>query len=108
MSLRVRRRDSAAVIGGSCLLLISARLIGTGVAGPDAAEASAACPWVGSVAPVPQRVAQLLGQMTQAQQMSLVAGAGSPYAGSTPAIPALCIPALTLEDGPAGVADGLG
>jgi beta-glucosidase len=108
MFLRTRRRNSAAVIAGSCLLLISTSLISTGVVGASAAEASTACPWVGSVAPVPQRVAQLLAQMTQAQQESLVAGVGSAYVGSTPAIPALCIPALTLEDGPAGVADGLG
>jgi beta-glucosidase len=68
-----------------------------------AAAPNAACPWVGSTAPVPQRVAQVLAQMSQAQKISLLHGAGGAYVGNTPAIPALCIPALGLEDGPAGV-----
>jgi beta-glucosidase len=114
-----RHARSATAVMGGCLLLVSTSLVSTGLVGSGTARAtessqvktaaaSAACPWVGSVAPVPQRVAQVLAQMTQAQQESLVGGVGSPYAGSIPAIPALCIPALTLEDGPAGVADGLG
>jgi hypothetical protein len=74
--------------------------------GLRAAAASAACPWVGSLDPVPTRFSQLLGRMTQAQQLSMVAGISTAYVGSTPAIPALCIPALTLEDGPAGVGAG--
>jgi len=130
MSSRTHRRPRPVTVSGSCLLLISTGLISiglisiglisTGLAGAGVAQAaessrpraavaaSAACPWVGSVAPVPQRVAQLLTQLTQAQQEFMVAGVSSAYAGSTPAIPALCIPSLTLEDGPAGVADGLG
>ncbi|HVV24075.1 MAG TPA: glycoside hydrolase family 3 C-terminal domain-containing protein, partial [Pseudonocardiaceae bacterium] len=87
-----------------------------GLAAPDAAAApdttaapaaDAACPWVDSTAPVPQRVSQLLAQMTTAQKITLVHGAGGSYVGNTPAIPALCIPAVGLEDGPAGVADGM-
>ncbi|HEY0496390.1 MAG TPA: glycoside hydrolase family 3 C-terminal domain-containing protein [Kutzneria sp.] len=73
-----------------------------------AAAPDAACPWVGSTAPVPQRVAQVLAQMSQAQKISLLHGAGGGYVGNTPAIPALCIPALGLEDGPAGVGENLG
>jgi beta-glucosidase len=69
---------------------------------------NATCPWVGSTAPVPQRVAQVLAQMTLAQKISLVHGAGGGYVGNTPANPALCIPALGLEDGPAGVGENLG
>ena len=72
-----------------------------------AAAPNAACPWVGSTAPVPQRVAQVLAQMSQAQKISLLHGAGGAYVGNTPAIPALCIPALGLEDGPAGVGENL-
>ena len=72
------------------------------------AAPAAACAWVGSTAPVPQRVAQVLAQMTQAQKITLLHGAGGGYVGNTPAIPALCIPALGLEDGPAGVGENLG
>ncbi|MFC0543075.1 glycoside hydrolase family 3 C-terminal domain-containing protein [Kutzneria chonburiensis] len=72
-----------------------------------AAAPNATCPWVGSTAPVPQRVAQVLAQMSQAQKISLLHGAGGAYVGNTPAIPALCIPALGLEDGPAGVGENL-
>ncbi|MFC1432355.1 discoidin domain-containing protein [Streptacidiphilus sp. N1-3] len=65
------------------------------------------CPWVGSTAPVADRVAQLLGQMTQAQKVSMLHGGGSsPYVGNVSAIPSLCIPQLTLHDGPEGVGDG--
>jgi len=71
--------------------------------------ASATCPWVTSHAPVSQRVAQLMSQMSLADEISMVEGHGTsnPYVFYTPAIPALCIPAVGLEDGPAGVADGL-
>ena len=67
------------------------------------------CPWVTSTAPIAQRVAQLMGQMSLSQKISMVEGHGSsnPYVFYTPAISSLCIPALGLEDGPAGVADGL-
>ncbi len=71
--------------------------------------ASASCPWVASRAPVTQRVAQLMAQMSLADEISMVEGHGTanPYVFYTPAIPALCIPAVGEEDGPAGVADGL-
>ncbi|HWG01251.1 MAG TPA: glycoside hydrolase family 3 C-terminal domain-containing protein [Trebonia sp.] len=47
--------------------------------------------------------------MTLDDKISMVEGHGSsnPYVFYTPAIPSLCIPAVGLEDGPAGVADGL-
>ena len=62
-----------------------------------------------STAPINQRVAQLMGQMTLADKITMVEGHGTtnPYVFYTPAIASLCIPAVGLEDGPAGVADGL-
>ncbi|HEV3293834.1 MAG TPA: glycoside hydrolase family 3 N-terminal domain-containing protein, partial [Streptosporangiaceae bacterium] len=67
------------------------------------------CPWVTSTAPIAQRVAQLMGQMSLSQKISMVEGHGTsnPYVFYTPAISSLCIPAVGMEDGPAGVADGL-
>jgi beta-glucosidase len=79
-------------------------------ASPGAAgQAAASCPWVSSRAPIAQRVAQLMSQMSLADEITMVEGHGTtnPYVFYTPAIPALCIPAVGLEDGPAGVADGL-
>ena len=78
------------------------------VGASTARAASTACPWVGSSAPIPQRVSQVLSAMTQAQEVALVTGAsGASYTGFIPAIGSLCIPALNLEDGPAGVGDGM-
>jgi beta-glucosidase len=75
---------------------------------PPAAAASAACPWVGSSAPIAQRVSQLLAKMSVTQKVDLLTGAsGSSYVGFIPAIGSLCIPAVNLEDGPAGVGDGM-
>ena len=43
-----------------------------------------------------------------AQKVTVLTGAsGSGYVGFTPAVGALCIPAMNLEDGPAGVGDGM-
>ena len=73
------------------------------------ARAGAGCPWVTSKAPVSQRVGQLMAAMSIGDKISLVEGHGTanPYVFYTPAIPSLCIPAVGLEDGPAGVADKL-
>ena len=81
---------------------------GTSVTAWQAAPGGS-CPWVASTAPISQRVAQLMGQMSVSQEISMVEGHGTsnPYVFYTPAISSLCIPAFGLEDGPAGVADGL-
>src|SRR6201994_4693264 len=105
--MRGFRRQLAAVIAGAAA---AAGFAAAGAAGPavPAHAAVAGCPWVGSSAPIPQRVSQLLAAMTTAQKVSMTTGAsGSSYVGFTPAIGSLCIPAMNLEDGPAGVGDGL-
>ncbi len=86
----------------------AASLAGLATAAPPAA-AAVSCPWIGSSAPISQRVSQLLAAMSVAQKVTVLTGAsGSSYVGFTPAIGALCIPAMNLEDGPAGVGDGMG
>ncbi|MGH8113845.1 MAG: glycoside hydrolase family 3 C-terminal domain-containing protein [Rhodanobacteraceae bacterium] len=75
---------------------------------PTAVDRRVHCPWVTSMAPIPERVGQLLGRMTLDQKIHEVHGvSGSPYVGEIPAIPSLCIPALTMQDGPGGVGDGM-
>ena len=86
----------------------TARTSGTSAAAARAAGKNP-CPWVTSTAPISQRVAQLMGKMSLSNEISMVEGHGTsnPYVFYTPAISSLCIPAFGLEDGPAGVADGL-
>jgi beta-glucosidase len=67
------------------------------------------CPWVGSTAPVAQRVQQVLNTMDQSEEATLTSGDGtSGYIGQVNAIPNLCIKSLNMEDGPSGVGDGNG
>jgi beta-glucosidase len=106
--MRRFRLPSLATITIAVLLLGAASL--AGVAGPavPASAASTGCPWVGSSAPISQRVSELIARMTTTQKVDLMTGAsGSSYVGLIPAIGSLCIPAINLEDGPAGVADGM-
>ena len=67
-----------------------------GLGSANQATASTSCPWVTSQAPIAQRVAQLMGQMSLADKITMVEGHGTsnPYVFYTPAIPALCIPAV--------------
>jgi beta-glucosidase len=75
-------------------------------AAPPASAAS--CPWVDSTAPIATRVSELMAQMSLTQKIDMMTGAsGSSYVGNIPAISSLCIPAMNLEDGPAGVGDGM-
>ncbi|MBP0457220.1 glycoside hydrolase family 3 C-terminal domain-containing protein [Streptomyces montanisoli] len=80
-------------------------------AGPSASAQQAtgpSCPWVSSGAPIAQRVDQLLSKMTLADKVHELHGDNSAaYAGTVPAIPRLCIPALTLDDSPSGVGHGM-
>jgi beta-glucosidase len=94
-------------ITGLVLAMAAAGLV-VGSAAVPAAAVSTACPWVGSSAPISQRVSELMSKMTQAQEISMVTGSGgSSYVGFIPAIGSLCIPAVDLQDGPAGVGDGM-
>ncbi|MBM9505261.1 discoidin domain-containing protein [Actinacidiphila acididurans] len=76
---------------------------------PPSQPAPGNCPWINSTAATSTRVAQLMGQMTLQQKVSMLHGTNDPdYIGKIVGIPSLCIPDLNLEDGPSGVGDGLG
>ncbi|MYS24828.1 MULTISPECIES: glycoside hydrolase family 3 C-terminal domain-containing protein, partial [unclassified Streptomyces] len=76
---------------------------------PPSKPAPGNCPWINSTTATATRVAQLMGQMTLAQKVSMLHGTDAPdYIGKIIGIPALCIPDVNFEDGPAGVGDGLG
>jgi beta-glucosidase len=107
---RYRRGRLAALTIAATAVVAMPLAASAASASPGAAgQAGASCPWVSSRAPIAQRVAQLMSQMSLADEISMVEGHGTtnPYVFYTPAIPALCIPAVGLEDGPAGVADGM-
>ena len=105
----IRAAVVLAAAGGAALLAVPAGAATGAPARTSRATATASCPWVTSHAPVAQRVAQLMGQLTVADEITLVEGHGTanPYVFYMPGIPALCIPQLGEEDGPNGVADGL-
>ena len=82
---------------------------GVGRAGAAATASDPSCPWLNQSLPVSQRVQMLLAQMSFADKINMVTGAGfsEPYVFYISAIPSLCIPAIGEEDGPVGVGDGL-
>ena len=82
-----------------------------GVGTPSAGAAS--CPWMNAGQTPAQRTSELLGAMSPADKISMVTGEGEfnpaatnpAAAGNIAANPALCIPALVLNDATAGVGD---
>jgi beta-glucosidase len=71
---------------------------------------SPACPWLTPNLSIATKVDKLIAAMSPLQEATLLhlrqPGPGAPYEGWTPAIPSLCIPTLTEQDGAAGVATG--
>ena len=106
----VRAAAVTAALACSAFALIGCTAGGGQGAAP--AAAATACPWVASSTPLSVRVAEVLAKMTLDDKLAMVDGTGfstgtAGYAGHIAANPRLCIPALTLEDGPQGVADGV-
>jgi beta-glucosidase len=66
------------------------------------------CPWLTSTASPEARAAMVADRMTLAQLDDLIHRASGTYEGNTDPIPVLCVPALTLADGPEGVGGGVG
>jgi beta-glucosidase len=94
---------------GAALLAVPAGAATGSPARASRATATASCPWATSHAPVAQRVAQVMAQMTVPDEITMVEGQGTtnPYVFYMAGIPSLCIPSLGEEDGPNGAADGL-
>lgn len=67
------------------------------------------CPWLNASISVSRRMRMLLPKLTLAEKVSLVHGVepAHQYGGYVIGVSRLCIPALKLNDGPAGVADGM-
>ena len=101
-------RPGLAQAAAVLVAVVAAPLAAVSAPAPHAAAASASCPWVDSAAPIATRVSELMAQMSLSQKVAMMTGAGgSSYVGNIPAISSLCIPAMNLEDGPAGVGDGM-
>ena len=73
-----------------------------------AISSSVRCPWLNQSLSSAQRLRMLLPRLTLADKVALVHGVepSHNYGGYVTGIPRLCVPALKLNDGPAGVGDG--
>jgi beta-glucosidase len=102
-----RKVALAAAVALAVPLALAAAAAGT--PSVAAASATASCPWLNQSLSVRQRVHLLMAQMTLADKINMVTGAGfsEPYVFYISAIPSLCVPAIGEEDGPVGVGDGL-
>jgi beta-glucosidase len=92
----------AAVVVALAALAVPAAIAPSASAGPT-------CPWLNQSLPRGQRVQLLMSQMTLADKINMVTGAGfsEPYVFYISGIPSLCVPPMGQEDGPLGVGDGL-
>jgi len=103
------------VVGGLAVLAtlspVSGGVATASAAGQGAPHAAAHCPWLNTSLSVQERVNLLLAKMTLADKVDLMEGhnyyAPNGAIGYTDPIAALCVPIVTQEDGPAGVADGV-
>ena len=103
---RVRRFPRSTAAAGVLAVALSAVLAAAcsrpPAAGTPRAAATSLCPWLSRSLPAGQRVGLLLSRMTLPDKINMVTGAGN-----IPAIARLCVPAMSLQDGPNGVGDGL-
>ncbi len=103
------RRRVAALLAVVAIGAPLASVATTSSASASGSSASPSCPWLNQSLSVRQRVQMLLGQMTLADKVNMVTGAGfsEPYVFYISGIPSLCIPAIGEEDGPLGAGDSL-
>jgi beta-glucosidase len=112
-----RGRVASLLVGAVAALVVAGALLAT-VAHRGKAEAvdRSSCPWVTSAAPPDVRAAEVVERMTLAQKVGVVVLRDSTtldphvhngedrYENVDTGIPSLCVPTLTLQDGPAGPA----
>lgn len=105
MTPHIRKMIAPAAL--ALVLLLAARPASDAPASGTQTAAST-CPWLNQSLSVSTRVRMLMAQMTLADKITMVTGAGTsePYVFYISAIPSLCIPAIGEEDGPVGVGDG--
>ncbi|HET6916750.1 MAG TPA: glycoside hydrolase family 3 C-terminal domain-containing protein [Acidimicrobiales bacterium] len=82
-----------------------------GASPPAVTSPNGACPWLDSSLTPSRRASLLLAAMTPVQEADLLhlywgGTTANPYEGLSPAIPQLCIPSITEQDGAAGVGSG--
>ena len=104
--------------GAAAALLVASLFALAGRAAGDSDSVStvsptqlASCPWLYSKLPAGRRASMLMAAMTPLQKAKLLhlywgGSTANPYEGLSPAIPSLCIPAITEQDGAGGVASG--
>ena len=114
------RHGRAPVIGavGAAIGLLAAFFAVSGRAAGDADLATsaspsqlAACPWLNSKLSAPKRTSLLMAAISPLDEAKILhlywgGSPANPYEGLSPAIPSLCIPAITEQDGSGGVASG--
>ena len=104
----MRPSARTALVAAAAVVVAAATAVSPGGTRSAHADAATGCPWVGSTASPDSRAGEVLAQMTLDEKISMLGLTKSPdgYENYTPAIPRLCIPQFTLQDGPAGVAGG--
>ncbi|MFL5909957.1 MAG: beta-glucosidase family protein [Gaiellaceae bacterium] len=106
-------RGTARGAAAAALCLATIAAIVLSASGP--VRAATRCPWMNPAMKPSVRAAKLLAAMSLGDKLALLTGVdphaalgvadGPLYVGYVPPNPALCIPALTLNDGPAGIGD---
>ena len=88
-------------------LVVSMMLMAMLVPNANAQSLRSQRPWLNASLTPDQRADALIAQMTLTEKLAMLSGVGGSYVGNVAANTRLGIPAIHLEDGPAGVADGM-